>query len=58
MKRIYSSMILLAVVVLFGAVCGRSFADPLPGEVLKFEQLPLNNGLAPSVGGGTFSWPR
>jgi hypothetical protein len=54
MKRIYSSMILLAVVVLLGAVCGRSFADPLPGEVLKFEQLPLNNGLAPSVGGAPF----
>ncbi|HTQ39472.1 MAG TPA: PEP-CTERM sorting domain-containing protein [Pirellulales bacterium] len=36
----------LSVVVLFSVICGRVFADPLQGEVLKFEQLPLNNGLA------------
>jgi len=29
------------------AVCGSASADPLPGEVLKFQQLPLNNGLIP-----------
>jgi hypothetical protein len=44
----------LAVVILSATICGRSFADPLPGEVLKFEQLPLNNGLAPSVGGAPY----
>lgn len=26
--------------------CGPAFADPLPNEVLKFYQTPLNNGLA------------
>ncbi len=50
MKRIYSSLVLLAVVVLLASVCGRSFADPLPGEVLKFQQLPLNNGINPTTG--------
>ena len=34
-----------------------ALADPLTGEILKFEQLPLNNGLAPSVGGAPF-WGR
>ena len=29
-------------------------ADPLPGEVLKFQQLPLNNGGPPSTGGAPF----
>ena len=33
---------------------GPALADPLPGEVLKFEQLPLNNGLPPSVGGAPY----
>jgi hypothetical protein len=27
--------------------CSAAVADPLPGEVLKFQQLPLNNGLTP-----------
>ncbi len=31
-----------------------SLADPLPGEILKFQQLPLNLGLPPSVGGAPF----
>jgi hypothetical protein len=44
----------LAVAAIFGAVGTQAFADPLPGEVLKFQQLPLNNGLAPSVGGQQF----
>ena len=26
-------------------------ADPLDGEILKFQQLPLNNSAAPSTGG-------
>jgi len=33
----------------------RAFADPLTGEVLKFQQLPLNSGLAPSVGGAPYA---
>jgi PEP-CTERM motif len=34
-------------------------ADPLPGEILKFQQLPLNNGLlsVPSVAGVTIGAP-
>jgi hypothetical protein len=28
-------------------------ADPLPGEILKFQQLPLNNGFVPGVVPGT-----
>jgi hypothetical protein len=50
MKRVHTSMILLATVVPLATVCGRSFADPLPGEVLKFQQLPLNNGIDPTTG--------
>src|SRR5262245_27032526 len=44
----------LAVAALFAAVGAQAFADPLPGEILKFQQLPLNNGLPPSVGGQQF----
>jgi hypothetical protein len=29
-------------------------AEPLAGEMLEFEQLPLNGGLAPSVGGAPY----
>jgi hypothetical protein len=35
----------LLVVWLVVALCGRALADPLQGEVLKFYQTPLNNGL-------------
>ena len=35
-------------------ICGQALADPLPGEVLKFQQLPLNNGQGPSVGGAPY----
>jgi hypothetical protein len=28
---------------------GSAFADPLPGEVLKFQQLPINNMVLPST---------
>jgi hypothetical protein len=34
--------------------CIPALADPLPGEILKFETLPLNNGVAPSVGGAPY----
>jgi PEP-CTERM motif len=50
----FSPLTALAVVALVAVMCARSFADPLSGEVLKFEQLPLNNGLAPSTGGAPF----
>jgi hypothetical protein len=36
---------LLAVAAVVTFVCGQTFADPLPGEVAKFAQLPLNGGL-------------
>jgi hypothetical protein len=29
-------------------------ADPLPGQELKFQQLPLNGGLGPSAGGALY----
>jgi hypothetical protein len=32
-----------------------AMADPLPGEVLKFQQLPLNVGLPPSNGGAPYA---
>ena len=45
----------IALVVLgVGLVAGTTRADPLPGEVLKFQQLPLNLGLPPSAGGAPF----
>jgi len=45
---------IFAVVVICGLLASRTWADPLPGEVLKFQQLPLNLGLAPSLGGAPF----
>jgi len=36
--------LLFAAVALTAALIGRSSADPLPDEILKFQQLPLNNG--------------
>src|SRR5262245_34030801 len=36
--------VFVALCVLAFAV-GQTWADPLPGEILKFQQLPLNNGL-------------
>ena len=43
----------LCLVVTWIVVCSSASADPLPGEVLKFQQLPLNNGFipVPSVAG-------
>ena len=41
--------IALALTALLIAVCGPAWADPLPGEVIKFRQLPLNNGLVPAL---------
>lgn len=38
---------LLATVAIVSMVSARAVADPLPGEVLKFRQLPLNNALPP-----------
>ena len=50
-----ASLILLSGI---GAICAllapKAWADPLPGEVLKFQQLPLNLGLPPSPGGAPF----
>jgi hypothetical protein len=46
--------VVLAVVIGFAILSGTAVADPLFGQVLKFEQLPLNGGLAPSVGGAPF----
>jgi hypothetical protein len=35
----------LATIGLLSVICGRIIADPLPGEVLKFQQLPLTGGV-------------
>jgi hypothetical protein len=51
MKRIYTSTTFFAVLAMVTTVCNRSYADPLPGEILKFQQLPLNNGLGVIING-------
>jgi len=38
--------ILVALAIWIGLAAG-AVADPLPGEILKFQQMPLNNGLTP-----------
>jgi hypothetical protein len=43
-------VIVFALTPLILVVCGSAWADPLPGEILKFQQLPLNNGLIPGIG--------
>ncbi|HZZ26411.1 MAG TPA: PEP-CTERM sorting domain-containing protein [Pirellulales bacterium] len=48
--KLLHSRVALVVAALGVVLCGRSFADPLTGEVLKFQQLPLNNG-APAYAG-------
>jgi hypothetical protein len=40
--------IALAVVALVAVIAVPAWADPLPGEILKFYQVPLNNG-APAI---------
>jgi hypothetical protein len=49
-----SIQVVLLSVVLSAAFCSQTNANPLPNEVLKFQQLPLNQGLAPSVGGAPY----
>src|SRR6266446_1513746 len=44
--------ITLAIVALVAVIPGVVRADPLPGEVLKFYQTPLNNGLVILPPGG------
>jgi hypothetical protein len=38
-------------------VASISVADPLPGEILKFQQLPLNNGAVPGLPAGVLGAP-
>jgi PEP-CTERM motif len=48
--------ILALAVVASMALAGRTaVADPIFGDELKFEQLPLNGGLAPSTGGAAYT---
>jgi hypothetical protein len=47
--------IVLVAAVVFAACGNLAFADPLFGDVLMFEQLPLNGGLAPSAGGAPYA---
>jgi hypothetical protein len=53
MTRFFNSTILFAALALLAALSSQAFADPLPGEVLKFQQLPLNNGIYPPTGAPT-----
>jgi hypothetical protein len=41
----------LAALGLAAIIAPRAAADPLPGELLKFYQMPLNNGLTPYLPG-------
>lgn len=43
---------LLAAVAMIAMIGARAVADPLPGEVLKFRQLPLNNAVPPGSPNG------
>jgi hypothetical protein len=47
-SRIFSLLSAFAVTL---SLASPAVADPLPGQVLKFQQLPLNLGLPPSTGG-------
>jgi hypothetical protein len=49
MKSLRITTVLAAVALL--ALAHEALAHPLPGEILKFQQLPLNSGLPPSTGG-------
>ncbi|HEV8604097.1 MAG TPA: PEP-CTERM sorting domain-containing protein [Tepidisphaeraceae bacterium] len=44
----------LTIAVTCACLTRTTLADPLPGEILKFQQLPLNLGLPPSLGGAPF----
>src|SRR5262249_33054965 len=39
--------------IAFAAIAAQALADPLPGQILKFQQLPLNNGLPAYPGAPT-----
>lgn len=43
-----------ALIATLSLLTSTASADPLTGQVLKFQQLPLNVGLPPSVGGAPF----
>lgn len=51
--RMSLRFMMIAVVVGWVAIHSAK-AEPLPGEILKFQQLPLNFGLPPSEGGAPF----
>jgi hypothetical protein len=57
MTRIFNITILFAALTLLAALSSRAYADPLTGEVLKFQQLPLNNGIYPPTGAPTGGQP-
>ncbi len=57
MPRIFNLTILFTALTLLAALSSRAHADPLPGEVLKFQQLPLNNGIYPPTGTPTGGQP-
>ncbi|MES1213367.1 MAG: PEP-CTERM sorting domain-containing protein [Singulisphaera sp.] len=52
MKSLLVALFVVALTV--AATMTPAYADPLSGEVLKFSQLPLNNGLPPTAGGAPY----
>src|SRR5689334_11846190 len=57
--KTFQKSLLVGVAIAITLVAGQAAADPYPTEVLKFQQLPLNNGIlqtypAPTPGGAPF----
>lgn len=64
MSRRLTGFYVLTSLAILATASKFALADPLPDEVLKFQQLPLNNGFVPvrrsrsCSTGGTVSRPR
>jgi hypothetical protein len=56
MKARHASLA-LALAMIGTVLSGLAAADPLPGEILKFQQLPLNNGGVPGIPAGIAGAP-
>jgi hypothetical protein len=50
--KLRSIVTLFAALAFVAAVCEQAFAHPLPGQTLKFSQLPLNNAQPPGSTAG------
>lgn len=54
MKTFRTYLVVALALGLFAAIAGRAAAHPLPGQIPKFSQLPLNDALPPSTGGAPY----